>query len=399
LEKSLAEIEEVEKFLEQEDCSWETISQLLLEKGYTAPSLKNCKNALEEISKEYTNIQGRDRVSLENLKKANDWLNETYIRPLTEAKQRVETYKKLWDQIWEWISGVKKISEIPPIKETVDESPLAPSQKRRLKEAIDKKKSALEKERQSKIEELVSYVREMKELGDSYNYEKMKKAGRDIAEDLVQLELIKRENDHLTGKDGQVYALDAFNLPKCADIFASVSWDDACCQALTLLTGVNHPTLAERTGNFSFSGSRKERKKEKMQTWEKWALGLGIGSVVIGEIVYSVVKNKKAKSPPRYIQTQEGLIPVTLLKEEGDWLFLQSKDGQIRKLPYNTTRIVALLKPEYGGQAYWFIGEEEKNLIVQVNQNEEKIPINQVDKIIYQSPSPEEQLQSEIPSG
>jgi len=392
LEKSLAEIEEVEKFLEQEDCSWERISQLLLEKGYTAPSLKNCKNALEEISKEYTNIQGRDRDSLENLKKANDWLNETYIRPLTEAKQRVEIYKKLWDQIWEWISNAKKMSEIAPIREAIDESPLPPSQKRRLKEAIDEKKAALDKERQSKIEELVSYVREMKELGDSYNHEKMKKQARDITEELVQVELIKRQNDHLRGKDGQIYSLDAFNLLKCADIFSSISWDDACCQALTLLTGVNHPTLAERTGNFSFSGSRKQETKDKMPTLGKWALGLGIGSVVIGGIVYSVVKNRKAKSPPRYIQTQEDLIQVTLLKEEGDWLFLQSKDGQIRKLPYNTTRIVALLKPEYGGQAYWFIGEEEKNLIVQVNEKDQKIPISQVDKIIYQAPSSEEQL-------
>lgn len=383
LEKSAAEIEELKKLLNP---GWEKINQVLVEEGYETPSPEKCEDALEEISKEYTNIQERDRDSLENLKEANNWLKETYIRPLTEAKQLVEAYEKLWGWIWGRISNAKKTSEIPPIREIIEESPLPPIGKDQLKEIIDQKEATLKKKKQLKIEELGGYLREMKELGDSYNQEKMKKLGRDITGELVQLELIKRENDHLRGKDGQSYALDAFNLPKCADTFAFFSWDDACCQGLTLLTGVKHRTLAERMGNFSFSGSRKEEEKEKMPTWGKWALGLGITGVGAYS-VYLLFKNRK---PPFYIQTQEDLIQVRFLREEGDWLVFQSKDGQKWKLPCNTTRIAVLLKPEYGGQAYWFIRREKENLIVQVDHNDEKIPITQVDKIIYQAPSSEQ---------
>lgn len=383
LKKWGTEIEEFKKSLKQ---SWEKINHVLVEQGYEVPSPETCENALQLVNKKYKRIQDRDWDSLKELKKTNDWLKETYIRPSTEAKQLLEAYEKLWGAISERISNAKKTSEISPIREIIDECALPAIGKDKLKEIIDQKEATLKKKKQLKTEELVSYLREMKELGDSYNQEKMKKLGQDITEELVQLELVKKENEHLRGKNGQVYALDAFNLQKCADIFSSISWDDACCQALTLLTGVKHKTLAERMGNFSFSGSRKEGEKEKMPTWGKWALGLGITGVGAYS-VYLLFKNRK---PPCYIQTQEDLIQVRFLREEGNWLVFQSKDGQKWKLPCNTTRIAVLLKPEYGGQAYWFIRREKENLIVQVDHNDEKIPITQVDKIIYQAPSSEQ---------
>ncbi|MBA7490510.1 hypothetical protein ES702_01048 [subsurface metagenome] len=390
LEKWTAEIEELKKFLNP---GWEKINQVLVEEGYEVPSPEACEGAVEEVSKIYTNIQERDWDTLENLKEANNWLNDKYIKLLREAKQRIEAYEKLWGWIRELISNAKKTSEIPPIRKIIEESPLPASGKHELKEIIDQKEATLKKKKQLKTEELVSYLQEMKELGDSFDYQKREKQARDITEDLLEIEFIKKEDEHLRGKNGQVYALDAFNLLKCADIFSSINWRDACCQALTLLTGIKYKTKTERTQNFSFSGSQKEGEKEKMPTWGKWALGLGITGVAAYS-VYSLLKNRK---PPRYIQTPEGLIPVSFLREEGDWLVFQSTDGQTWKLPYNTTRITVHLKPEHGGHTYWLIGEEKENLIVQVDQNEEKIPINKVDNIIYEAPSSEEQLQSEIP--
>lgn len=326
LKKLATEIEQVKKFLEREGLSWDRINQLLLEKGYQVPSPERCQNALQVVNKKYKAIQDRDWTNLKNLKRANYWLNETYIKPLTEAKRRIKIYKKVSDQIWDWISNAKKISQISTISRIIDESPLAPSQKHRLKEITDEKQAALEKEKQSKIEELVSYLREMKELGDSYNYdekyEKMKKLGRDITEELVQLEFIKKENGQLRGKDGQIYALDAFNLPQHADTFLSFVWKDACCQGLTLLTGVKHKTLAEERENFSFSSSREERKKEEIPTWAKWALGLGglgIVGVKVGNEIVNHLRSKKlqtvAKTQPIPPSPQEPIAPQRLKEE------------------------------------------------------------------------------------
>jgi len=155
IKKSTAEIEEVKQFLEKENLSWEEVDQFLLEEGYRVPSPRKCANALQEVNKEYGNIEREDRVSLENLKRATEWLTETYIRPLTEAQRRLKGYKETWDQIWGRLSSVKRVSQIPPLRKLIDESPLASCQKERLKGAVEKKKTALEEERRIKSQKLV----------------------------------------------------------------------------------------------------------------------------------------------------------------------------------------------------------------------------------------------------
>ena len=45
--------------------------------------------------------------------------------------------------------------------------------------------------------------------------------------------------------------------------------------------------------------------------------------------------------------------------------------------------MLVYLKPEYGAHAYPFVRQEGLNLIVRLNGKDEKIPINQVDRLTY----------------
>jgi len=406
LKKWAEEIEKAKKFLKEEEFSWEKVDQLLLEEGYEVHSPERCENALQAVSEDYKNIQEGARGTLKKSKEDNNWLNDVYIKPLIEAKERIEIYKKSWDQILERISNVKKVSEIAPIKKTMEESSLPSTVKDRLKEKINKKESDLEKEKKNKIKELENYVEEMKKLSDSFNHDEMRRWARDISEDLVDLDFIRREDDHFTEKDGESYALDAFDFKKCADRSLFFGWDDICRRTIDLLSGVK-PTPTEKIGNFSFSGSQREVGNGKMPTWKKWALGLGTVAV-IGVGVHSALKNRKSKPLKLYIPVKQGvkedLVEVRFLREEGDWFLFQSINfsrhffqyGQIWKLPHDRTQTLALLKPEYGGQRYLLIHLEEEEIIIRVEEKDEKIPINQVDKIIYQEIPSQKEVQPEI---
>jgi len=408
LKKLATEIEEIKEFLEQKELNWERIDQILLEEGSKVPSPKTCENAFQQVNKKYGNIQQRDWASLENLKKANKWLNETYIEPLRDSKRRIKTKLESWNQIQDCISNVRKVNQIPFIREMIDRSPLVPSQKHMLEERIDEKKTALEQQRQRKITKLVGYLREMKELGNSMEYETMRKQARDITEDLLELEVIKKENNQLRGKDGQIYTLDMFNLAKYADTYdITFGWNPACRRALTLLTGVEDKALAvnrkfaQDVSEFSVKWITDERHRQQ-KTLEADAMQ---ENVVLDRWLteaYEKAKRyfsnrKKAQLEQRqiqdllstgcYIQTKGALIPVELIGKEDNWLVFQLRDGRIWHLPHNRTSVTILLKPEYGAHTYQFIRQEGLNLIVRVNRKDEKIPINQVRKVIYREES------------
>lgn len=401
LKKGDVEVEKVKKFLEEEELSWEKFNQLFLEEGDKVPSPEKAENALKKVSEAYKNIQEGDWRNLANLKEANKWLSEKYITPFKEVMQQVKTWKEIKSQTWERISDAKKISAIAPIRKMIEESVLPSTVKDRLKEKINKKEIDLEKEKKNKIKELKSYVKNMKRLSDSFNRDEMRRRARDITEDLIDLDFIRREDDHFTEKDGESYALDAFDFKKCADSSFFFGWDNICRQTIDLLSGVK-PIPPETIGDFSFSGSQRGVGDGKMPTWGKWALALGIAGIVgvpIAIDVHSALKNRKSKPLKFYIKTKQGLIEVEFLREEGDWFLFQSRDffqPRILKLPYDRTQTVVLLKPEYGRKEYSFIGQEEEEIIVQGDQNDEKIPIYKVDKIIYKEIPLQEEVQSEI---
>jgi len=345
---------------------------------------------------------------LENLKKANKWLNETYIEPLRDSKRRIKTKLESWNQIQDCISNVRKVNQIPFIRKMIDRSPLVPSQKHTLEERIDEKKTALEQQRQRKITKLVGYLREMKELGNSMEYETMRKQAQDITEDLLELEVIKKENNQLRGKDGQIYTLDMFNLAKYADTYdITFGWNPACRRALTLLTGVEDKALAvnrkfaQDVSEFSVKWITDERHRQQ-KTLEADAMQKNVVLDRWLTEAYEKAKRyfsnrKKAQLEQRqiqdllstgcYIQTKRALIPVELIGKEDNWLVFQLRDGQIWHLPHNRTSVTILLKPEYGAHTYQFIRQEGLNLIVRVNRKDEKIPINQVRKVIYREES------------
>ncbi|MBA7501036.1 hypothetical protein ES704_03798 [subsurface metagenome] len=398
LKKGDEEVEKVKKFLQEQELSWEKFNQLVLEEGDKVPSPEKAENALKKVSEAYKNIQERPWDNLANLKEANKWLSEKYITPFKEVMQQVKTWKEIKSQIWERISDVKKVSGIAPIRKMIEESALPSIIKDRLKEKINKKEIDLEKEKKNKIKELKSYVKDMERLNDSFNNrDEMRRRARDIAQDLVELDLIRREDDQFTEKHGESYALDAFDFKKCADSSFFVGWNNICHQTIDLLNGVK-PTPPETIENFFFSDSQKGVGNGKMPTWKKWAWGAGIAGIA-GVAGYSLLKNRKSKPLKLYIQIKNNLIEVTYLRQEGNWLLFQSVDffqPRILKLPYDRIQAIALLKPEYGRKEYSFIRQEEEEIIVQGGQNDKKIPIQQVDKIIYQEIPSQEEVQPEI---
>jgi len=127
-----------------------------------------------------------------------------------------------------------------------------------------------------------------------------------------------------------------------------------------------------------------ERTFEKIRNWWKTRQQISLQQYQIEEILFTRC----------YIQTESGLVPVKLIGKEDKWYVFQSKDGQELRLLYDRTQVVACLKPEYGAHTYPFVRQEGLNFIVRVNGKDEKIPINQVDKLTYREEN-KPQLDSE----
>lgn len=350
------EIKEFKEFLEQKNITLRRINQIFIEEGYKVPSPETCENALQEIEKKYRDIQGTDWPILEEFKKANEWLSKTYIEPLTDSEQRIKIYEEWWDLIYKKISNIKKIGQIPPIIGTIDKSPLVASQKHRLKELIEKKKTALEEAmrtlkekhlfRISKVDTFPGWVKayefmlndsslseELKNQLGQVLMEKYKKLSieikrnlisylkkedaptRDITQELMGLRLIRKVtilgSSKLEGIDGNTYPLDEFDFSQyqLEENSLQVLTIDRCKkEALCLLTpkienktpkDLNRYNTVEKIISlepFREAFVQPEKTEEKMTKSEKVVIGSVFGSIGAGYAaykIYSFLKNRK----------------------------------------------------------------------------------------------------------
>jgi len=143
------------------------------------------------------------------------------------------------------------------------------------------------------------------------------------------------------------------------------------------LTETSHKAKLETTQGSDVLERVLERTYEKIKNWWKTRQQISLQQYQIEEIL----------STRCYIETESGLIPVKLIGKEDKWYVFQSEDGQERKLLCDRTQAVVCLKPEYGSHTYRFVRQEGLNLIVLVNRKDERIPINQVRKVIYREES------------
>ncbi len=116
-----------------------------------------------------------------------------------------------------------------------------------------------------------------------------------------------------------------------------------------------------------------ERTSEKIKKWWKTRQQISLQQYQVEDLL----------STRCYIQTESGLVSVKLIAKEDKWYVFQLEDGQERKLLYDRTQVVACLKPEYGAHTYPFVRQEGSNFIVRLNGKDQRIPIDQVDKMIY----------------
>lgn len=421
LKKFNMEIKEFKEFLEQKDISLKRISQIFIEEGYGVPSPERCENAVQEIEKKYRDIQGRDWPVLREFKKANEWLSKTYIKPLTDSEQRIKIYKERWNYLWEKISNIKKIDQITAISEMVDKSPLVVSQKGRLKELIEKKRTALEETtralrekhlfRISKVDTFPGWVKayelilndsslseELKnELGqvlmEKYrklsieikrnliSYLKKEDApARDITQELMGLGLIRKVtivgSSKLEGIDGNTYPLDEFDFSQyqLEENFSGVLTIDRCKEeALCLLT----PKIENKTPkdldrhNIREAFAQPKKTEEEMTKWEK----VVIGSVTAGfgaYGTYSFLKNRKDKM-------EQDLLSARRLNEKDEEIPI----NQLDELTYREENKLQLTsEPEitpghqnyYEGQKVWIIEQGEYTYTIRL-QSGEDIPV------------------------
>jgi len=327
LKEFATQIEQVKNFINNENFSWEKIDELLLERGYGAPSPEKCENALEEVSKEYKGIQEGDWSSLKKFKEANKWLNETYIKLLIEAKQRIEVYEEKWNQIQKQISDAKRIDEISPIRKIIAESDLPDSQMRRLQEATNEKKTSLEQQNQAKRNSLVKYL----------NNPELDNLNKNITPDLIQLDLIEKKTingeEKLQDVQGNIYDKDKFNFTKFqSNYFGRFEIDEAKAVALTLLTGKKHKSAFQVLTKYSQAQQQAEQRKAN---WESLKRGLSktapwvIGGGGIAAVVIKYFSSKKkgtqttSKEQARkaigegYIYTRLGQTKVKIWAKQG----------------------------------------------------------------------------------
>lgn len=409
------EIKEFKEFLEQKDISLKRISQIFVEEGYKVPSPERCENAVQEIEKKYKNIQGRDWPVLKEFKKANEWLSKTYIKPLTDSEQRIEIYEERWDYLWEKIFDIKKIDQITAISEMVDKSPLVVSQKHRLKELIEEKKIALEKEiralrqkhlvriskvdtfpgwlkayefiindsslsEQLKLELVQALMEKYKKLSieikrNLISYLKKEDAPtKDVTQELMGLRLIRKVtifgSSKLEDIDGNTYPLDEFDFSKYK---AKEEWftiDRCKKEALCLLTPkIENKTLKDLNRyNTREAFAQPKKTEEEMTKWEK----VVIGSVTAGfgaYEIYSFLKNRKDKMEQdllsaRRLNGKDEKIPIN---QQDELTYREENKLQLTSEP----EITPGHQNYYEGQKVWIIDEGIDTYTIQYEDGKE----------------------------